>query len=165
MLREQGNLPWVWVVSWASAPTCLRGSEVRTRGPDGSWMSRLQPAQSERRPWRSQSHQGCCLPPRRPFQNWPQRAPDTPSQCCWQLCSSSEGRYTEWRRTGVRTGEKRWYTVKLRRMRFFHFRSYNMYLSPHLQILHIHSYPNTHMWQINNIYSTTAGTGLSEISD
>lgn len=91
MLRALGNLPWVWVVSWASAPACPRGSEVRTRGPGGSWKSRLPPAQSSHHPWQSQSHQGCCLPPRSLSQIPPQRVPDTPSQCCWQLCSSATG--------------------------------------------------------------------------
>lgn len=91
MLRAQGNLPWVWVVNWASAPACPRGSEVRTRDPGGSWKSRLPPAQSSHHPWQSQSHQGCCLPPRSLSQIPPQRAPDTPSRCCWQLCSSATG--------------------------------------------------------------------------
>lgn len=102
----QGNLPWVWVVSWVSAPACPWGSEVRTRGPGGSWKSRLPPAQSARHPWWSRSHQDCCPPPRSLCQIRPQRALDTPSRCCWQQCSSREAEIAQRKKKRVRKLER-----------------------------------------------------------
>lgn len=100
-------LPWGSVVSWASAPAGLWYSEVQTPGRGGSWRSRSPPARSERHPWWNQSRRDCCRLLRSFCQIQPQRAPDIPSRCYWQLCSSIERNRLKMKR-GEELKDKSW---------------------------------------------------------